>query len=186
MQSISHMHWWVQDVTCHQNLSHSLHQNIPPNCYNDNMTSNLSVHNCTRTCHFDGTGMFIDRYQLLEAELRVFEQETGFCKKSIVFCDLNEYCFTNVKDVLRNVPKQLRKNCNPLREFVQCESCYIYIYIHTHVQTVLCTETCTDGELRVKVLHCQCTPEQSEVWRLAQGYLNCGQDIILTPLKLSA
>jgi len=53
----------IQYSNCHQNCCNSLHQNIPPEySYIDNMTKQLvlSVHNDTRTCHSDGTDMFID------------------------------------------------------------------------------------------------------------------------------
>ena len=66
LQSISHIH---QSVTiynnCHENFSHSLHQNTPPEytvilaTWLNNLTV-LPIHNDTRACHSDGTDMFID------------------------------------------------------------------------------------------------------------------------------
>jgi hypothetical protein len=73
----------------------------------------LSVDNDTRTCHSDGTDMFIETYLLLRDELRILSKRLSFAGNPWCFAICTNcfekctYCFANVEDVSRNAPKRL-------------------------------------------------------------------------------
>ena len=73
------------------------------------------LHNDTRACHSDGTDMFIDTDIYFRDELRIFSKRLAFAGNPWCFAICTNcfqeciYCFANVEDDSRNVPKRLRE-----------------------------------------------------------------------------
>ncbi len=107
----------------HQNCSHSLHQNIPPEytviltTWQSNLTV-LSVRNDTGLVILMAQTCSLTQIFIFERWTTYFEQETGFCRKSMVFCYLYELfwemhlLFCKCQGWFERCTKATEKNCN--------------------------------------------------------------------------
>ena len=119
---------------CLQNLSHSLQQYIPPEytviltTWLSNLTV-LSVHNDKRTCHCDALACSLTQIFTFEKQTKDFEQENGFCMKSMVFCYLYELfwemhlLFCKFQFWSEKCTKATEKNCNTTDYPIYSTSC---------------------------------------------------------------
>ena len=72
---------------------------------------------------FWSTDMFIDRYLLLRDELRILSKRLAFAGNPCPNCfEKCSYCFANVEDDSKNVPKLLRKTV--IQKLIDIGPCY--------------------------------------------------------------
>ena len=72
---------------------------------------------------FWSTDMFIDRYLLLKDELRILSKRLAFAGNPCPNCfEKCSYCFANVEDDSKNVPKWLRKTV--IQKLIDIGPCY--------------------------------------------------------------
>ena len=108
----------------------------------------LSVDNDTRTCHSDGTDMFIE---LLRDELRILSKRLAFAGNPWCFAiwthcfEKCTYCFANFISDLRNVPKRLRKT-------VMCRILFLNLCCYSFSQSLWFI-----SQIRIDILKTTCS-----------------------------